>query len=148
MKWCGNGVRFAALACLVAMDCPQREPAIAAFESKWSKDELVMQSWFSVQAVCPLEGTLARVRELMKHPVRAANSIFFTGVCCTSCTFCSLTVVFAGVDGRAGPRQIQTLLARWWVHSARIFSSTQRTDLAMSLLPISSSRLMASRTEW
>ena len=93
-----NGVRFAALACLVSMDCPQRESAIEAFETKWSKDELVMQSWFSVQAVCPLEGTLARVRELMKHPVRAANSIFPTVVCCMSCTCCSLTVVFAGIS--------------------------------------------------
>jgi aminopeptidase N len=44
------------------MDCPQRQPAIDAFEAKWSQDELVMQSWFAVQAVCPLEGTLARVR--------------------------------------------------------------------------------------
>jgi aminopeptidase N len=68
---------LSALTCLVAMDCPQRQPAIDAFEAKWSQDELVMQSWFSVQAVCPLEGTLARVRELMKHPMWTSTNTNF-----------------------------------------------------------------------
>ena len=36
---------LSALSCLIMMDCPQRQPAIDAFETKWSQDELVMQSW-------------------------------------------------------------------------------------------------------
>jgi hypothetical protein len=37
----------------------------------------VMQSWFSVQAICPLEGTLARVRELMTHPMWTSKNTNF-----------------------------------------------------------------------
>ena len=59
---------LAALTLLVATECPEREVAISTFESKWSEDQLVLQSWFSVQAICPLDGTLARVKELMQHP--------------------------------------------------------------------------------
>ena len=59
---------LAALTLLVATECPEREVAISTFERKWSEDQLVLQSWFSVQAICPLDGTLARVKELMQHP--------------------------------------------------------------------------------
>jgi aminopeptidase N len=59
---------LAALDALVAIDCPERQAAIDAFEAKWSSDQLVMRSWFSVQALCPLDGTLSRVRALMEHP--------------------------------------------------------------------------------
>ena len=78
-----------ALSCLVGLDCPQRQPAIDAFEAKWSQDELVMQSWFSVQAVCPLEGTLARVRQLMKHPMwTPTNTNFVRSVSKQHTTVC------------------------------------------------------------
>lgn len=56
-----------ALETLVGIDCPERLEAIDAFEAKWSHDQLVMRSWFSVQALCPLEGTLSRVKALMEH---------------------------------------------------------------------------------
>lgn len=59
---------LAALETLVATDCPERQMAIDAFELKWSSDQLVMRSWFSVQALCPLDGTLSRVKVLMEHP--------------------------------------------------------------------------------
>ena len=68
---------LAALTCLVNMDCEQRQPAIDAFESKWSTDELVMQSWFSVQALCPIEGTLGRIKELMSHPMWTSSNTNF-----------------------------------------------------------------------
>lgn len=93
---------LSALSCLVSMDCPQRQPAIDAFEVKWSQDELVMQSWFSVQAVCPLEGTLARVRELMKHPMwTSKNTNFVRAVSISAsasggCSFVSLACACTG----------------------------------------------------
>jgi aminopeptidase N len=59
---------MAALACLVNVECPQREQALLAFEVKWRDDPLVMDKWFSVQAGSKLPGTLAQVKELMSHP--------------------------------------------------------------------------------
>jgi aminopeptidase N len=59
---------LAGLETLVATDCPERQRAIDTFEEKWSGDQLVMRSWFSVQALCPLDGTLSRVKALMEHP--------------------------------------------------------------------------------
>jgi len=58
-----------ALTVLAHTDCPQREPALAQFAERWSEDPLVMDKWFSLQATSPLPGTLARVKELMHHPV-------------------------------------------------------------------------------
>jgi len=58
-----------ALTVLAHTDCPQREPALAQFAERWSEDPLVMDKWFSLQATSPLPGTLARVKELMQHPV-------------------------------------------------------------------------------
>ena len=39
------------------------------FLAKWQTDPLVMDKWLSLQAACPLPGTLARVRALLRHPV-------------------------------------------------------------------------------
>ncbi|MGD9168722.1 MAG: aminopeptidase N [Candidatus Thiodiazotropha sp.] len=58
---------MAALGALANTDCPQRDLALAAFESRWIDDPLVMDKWFSVQASSRLPGTLQRVKELMNH---------------------------------------------------------------------------------
>ncbi|MCU7930627.1 MAG: aminopeptidase N [Candidatus Thiodiazotropha sp. (ex Codakia rugifera)] len=58
---------MAALGCLANRDCAERVRALAAFEAKWQKDTLVMDKWFSVQAISRLPGALQRVRELMNH---------------------------------------------------------------------------------
>ncbi|KTD31549.1 aminopeptidase N [Legionella maceachernii] len=52
-------------------DCTQgtaREQAIDNFYRQWSQDELVLDKWFSIQAMSELPGTLARVKTLLKHP--------------------------------------------------------------------------------
>lgn len=46
-----------------------REDVIKRFYSQWSSEELVVNKWFSIQASCELPGTLAKVRELLEHPV-------------------------------------------------------------------------------
>src|SRR6185503_18854278 len=48
---------MAALATLANLDCPEREPALAAFYDKW----------LSVQASSRLPGTIARVKALLSH---------------------------------------------------------------------------------
>ena len=46
-----------------------REAALQSFHDRWQHDHLVIDTWFSAQAMAPLPGTLDRVRELMGHPL-------------------------------------------------------------------------------
>ncbi len=58
---------MAALGNLVNRDIPERDRALEQFEQKWSRDPLVMDKWFAVQAGSQLPGTLDRVKSLMNH---------------------------------------------------------------------------------
>ncbi|MFI4919486.1 MAG: aminopeptidase N [Legionellales bacterium] len=42
--------------------------AIDVFYKQWVQHELVLDKWFSLQATCDLPGTLAHVKQLLKHP--------------------------------------------------------------------------------
>jgi aminopeptidase N len=59
---------MAALATLANLDCPERQPALAAFYDKWKDEPLVVDKWLAVQAASRLPGTLDTVRSLLKHP--------------------------------------------------------------------------------
>jgi aminopeptidase N len=68
-----------ALACLAGHDCPEREPALAAFYDKWRDEPLVVDKWLSVQALSRLPDTLARVRELLAHrafDIKVPNKVY------------------------------------------------------------------------
>lgn len=56
-----------ALTALANSASPQRERALKAFYETWKKDALVVDKWLAIQAASKLPGTLASVRELMKH---------------------------------------------------------------------------------
>ena len=58
----------AALSLLVGIECPERDAALAAFYERWRGDPLVLDKWFSVQALSRLPDTAARVIELSRHP--------------------------------------------------------------------------------
>ena len=58
---------LAALSVLNGVDCMERTDALAAFHAAWRSDELVLDKWFSIQAVSPLPGTLAAVQALTEH---------------------------------------------------------------------------------
>ncbi|MDR3442178.1 MAG: aminopeptidase N [Legionella sp.] len=45
-----------------------REQAINDFYAQWSKDELVLDKWFAMQASSELPNTLSQVKNLLKHP--------------------------------------------------------------------------------
>jgi len=60
---------MAALACLVDLDCPEREAALRDFYERWQKDALVLDKWLSLQAMSSLPGTLSNVKALLDHPV-------------------------------------------------------------------------------
>ena len=44
------------------------DAALAAFHARWREDELVLDKWFSIQAMSPRAGTAAQVRGLQQHP--------------------------------------------------------------------------------
>mgnify|MGYP001164754521 CR=1 FL=1 len=79
---------LAALSILNDSDRPERTTALAAFFDKWRDDALVIDKWFSLQAMSSLPGTPAAVRELTRHPaydplnpnrVRSVVAAFATG---------------------------------------------------------------------
>jgi aminopeptidase N len=59
---------LAALTVLADLDRPERPAALARFYAAWSRDELVIDKWFSLQARSSLPATPNRVRELTLHP--------------------------------------------------------------------------------
>lgn len=58
----------AALAVLANLEGPARDEALAGFYARWQHDPLVVDKWFTVQATSTRPDTLARVRELTRHP--------------------------------------------------------------------------------
>jgi len=59
---------LAALRGLVVTDSPFSSPALAEFEARWRANALVMDKWFTMQAIKPGSNTVNRVQELMNHP--------------------------------------------------------------------------------
>ena len=57
------------LSLLADLDSPERMQALAAFEKQWSKDLLVMDKWFAVQAMSDLPDTPENVEKLLQHPL-------------------------------------------------------------------------------
>ncbi len=69
---------LAALQGLVLADSEHAAAALAEFESRWSADALVMDKWFSLQAIKPGAATLDTVKRLMRHPafsIRNPNKV-------------------------------------------------------------------------
>jgi aminopeptidase N len=60
--------QLAALALLADAETPERETGLAEFHAKWRGDDLVLDKWFSIQAMSSRPGTIAAVRALYAHP--------------------------------------------------------------------------------
>ncbi|MGI8527680.1 MAG: aminopeptidase N, partial [Pseudolabrys sp.] len=60
--------RFGALAILSLADTPERERTLDDFYARYSSDALIVDKWFTLQAMIPEGATLARVRKLESHP--------------------------------------------------------------------------------
>jgi aminopeptidase N len=80
--------RMAALATLSLHDRPERTNALADFYRRYSANALVVDKWFSLQAMIPQADTLDQVRALAGHPafsianpnrVRALIGVFAQG---------------------------------------------------------------------
>jgi aminopeptidase N len=59
---------LAALGILANVDCPERLDALAAFYHAWRHDPLVLDKWFSIQALSFLPDTITAVETLKTHP--------------------------------------------------------------------------------
>jgi aminopeptidase N len=59
---------LAGLALLVDTDSPERAPTLEAFYAQWRDDALVLDKWFSLQAMAAAPDTLERVHGLLGHP--------------------------------------------------------------------------------
>ena len=60
--------RMAALVALSLHDVHERNEALADFYTRYASDALVIDKWFSLQAIIPHPETLDRVRALTAHP--------------------------------------------------------------------------------
>ncbi|MFL6734957.1 MAG: aminopeptidase N [Sphingomicrobium sp.] len=60
--------RQGALAVLTSLDAPEREDALAAFYERFKDDALVLDKWFTLQALAPRADTVDAVRALTQHP--------------------------------------------------------------------------------
>ena len=60
--------RMAALSTLALHHAPERERALADFYTRYASDALVIDKWFSLQALIPSPDTLADVQALTAHP--------------------------------------------------------------------------------
>jgi len=59
---------LAALRILSNIDGPAREAALASFYERWTREELVIDNWFQIQAMSSLPGTIEHVKALTGHP--------------------------------------------------------------------------------
>ncbi|WP_414471672.1 aminopeptidase N [Microvirga sp. M2] len=66
--------RLASLNVLMTIPGMVRENAIKSFEERYRTEPLVMDKWFTLQAVIPEDTTLDRVKRLMEHPAFSFNN--------------------------------------------------------------------------
>jgi aminopeptidase N len=59
---------MAALMLIADSNLPQREQLLADFDEHWRQDPLVMDKWFSVQAMAHHPQVLQQIKVLMQHP--------------------------------------------------------------------------------
>jgi aminopeptidase N len=59
---------LSALSVLGEFDRSERSQAFTKFYADWQHEELVVDKWFALQAMSSLPCTLARCRELLRHP--------------------------------------------------------------------------------
>ena len=77
-----------ALRALIHHDGAERQAALSAFHDRWQAETLVMEKWFSMEAMSSVGGTVARLIELMQHPafdpknpnkIRSVLGVFMAG---------------------------------------------------------------------
>jgi aminopeptidase N len=60
--------QIAALACLLRSTAAEKSDCLEHFYRQWESEALVVDKWFTLQAACPITGTLEKAEELLQHP--------------------------------------------------------------------------------
>ncbi len=63
-----------ALRCLSDSESPRRTTALAEFYTRWQHDPLVLDKWFTIQALSSRQETLSEVKELIADPAFALTN--------------------------------------------------------------------------
>lgn len=58
---------LSSLQILTHVDCPQKDQAFGMFYDKWKNNSLVIDKWFSMQAISAADNTLGRIQKLENH---------------------------------------------------------------------------------
>jgi aminopeptidase N len=66
--------RLAALDLLTESDAPGRDDALSAFYVRWRSDDLVIDKWFTIQAMAQRPDALDVVERLRRHPAFRLNN--------------------------------------------------------------------------
>jgi len=66
--------RQGALMVLASLDCPEREARLEDFYNRFKANDLVIDKWFTLQALSLHPDVLAQVRELAEHPDFTMNN--------------------------------------------------------------------------
>jgi len=70
--------QLAAFRSLANTECEERESVVQAFYDQWQQDNLVIDKWFSVQAMVNLPSALQQIQALKQHPdfnIRVPNRV-------------------------------------------------------------------------
>jgi aminopeptidase N len=60
--------RFAALTCLIDLQCPERDAAIEWAYQQWKSSSMLMNYWFKAQAMGRTPDVIERLKTLLEHP--------------------------------------------------------------------------------
>jgi aminopeptidase N len=60
--------QIAALGCLLRSNASGKNACLAQFYRQWENETLVIDKWFTLQAACPVTGTLEKAEALLQHP--------------------------------------------------------------------------------
>jgi aminopeptidase N len=130
---------IAALSLIAHGDMDEREELLSDFYSRWEHDQLVLDKWFSVQAVSKRKDTIAHVKKLMQHPlfnIRNPNKVrSLVGA------FCSANQVnFHAADGSGyallgeAVRQLDSINPQIAARMLRMLSRWRRYDTGRQML--------------
>ena len=60
--------RFTALACLIDLQCPERDEAVEWAYQQWKSSPLLLNYWFTAQALGRTDDVIPRLKSLLEHP--------------------------------------------------------------------------------
>jgi hypothetical protein len=130
---------LAALACLASLPGPAKDEALAAFYERAGGDPLVLNKWFTIQALADLPDAIDRVVALTQHKVRPCKR--------RVCVFVWVGVCVVGERGRWWRRVVVVMVEMGRSRHARSTNSDGRTPTSTHTPPQPKKGLLAEEPE-